>query len=133
MQYRSPVQQTAILNLTPLIDIVFLLLVFFMLTAHFVEEQVVDLALPTADTGDDLIAQQAHKITLTPSGAMFLDGEPIHANVLSHRLAALMQTKDTLVLQLAADKETPFEHIVQVLDVARALHIDNLEILTEQP
>ena len=48
MSYKSPAHGLTTLNLTPLIDIVFLLLVFFMLTAHFVDEKQIDLTLPGA-------------------------------------------------------------------------------------
>ena len=44
----------ALLNLTPLIDIVFLLLVFFMLTSHFIEDQTIDINLPKANSGSRL-------------------------------------------------------------------------------
>ncbi|WP_143558479.1 ExbD/TolR family protein, partial [Solemya velum gill symbiont] len=50
MAYERPRHSNVVLNLTPLIDIVFLLLVFFMLTAHFIEDQALVVDLPDANS-----------------------------------------------------------------------------------
>ena len=131
MQYKSPVPQHGILNLTPLIDIVFLLLVFFMLTAHFVEEKQIALQLPTAASSEALSSEEVVTVSIDQAGMYYLSGEPIHADVLQSRLTQLFTQFPKLILQLKADQQVSYEKVVHVLDSARIVGIDNMDIVTE--
>lgn len=132
MQYKSPVPQHGILNLTPLIDIVFLLLVFFMLTAHFVEEKQIALQLPTAASSETLSNEEVVTIiSIDQTGIYHLSGKPVHADVLQSRLKEIFTQSPKLILQLKADHQVSYEKVVHVLDSARIVGIDNMDIVTE--
>lgn len=131
MQYKSPVPQHGILNLTPLIDIVFLLLVFFMLTAHFVEEKQISLQLPTAVSSEALSNEAVVIISIDQTGIYRLSGEPVHADVLQSRLKEIFTQSPKLILQLKADHQVSYEKVVHVLDSARIVGIDNMDLVTE--
>lgn len=133
MQYKSPAPHSRVLNLTPLIDIIFLLLIFFMLTSHFVDEQPLPLALPSAHSDNARAKPDAVRLSLDQDGRLFIDGSMVARQQLASRLAALVQHTPERSLQLAADRHTPFNAIVYVLDTAQRLGLDNLEIMTEPP
>lgn len=131
MEYKSPVPQHGILNLTPLIDIVFLLLVFFMLTAHFVEEKQIALQLPAAASSEALSTEDVVTISIDQTGTYHLSGEPVHAEVLQSRLKQILAQSPKLILQLKADHQVSYDKVVHVLDSARIVGIDNMDIVTE--
>ena len=62
MQFEGGRRSSHVPNLTPLIDIVFLLLIFFMLTSHFVREDALDIQLPEAESGHSLDDKKALKL-----------------------------------------------------------------------
>lgn len=133
VHYKSPVQQHAILNLTPLIDIVFLLLVFFMLTAHFVDEKQIALQLPNADSATDLSVESIITVSVDVAGIYYINGEAVHAHALRERLAVEYGKNPKLILQLKADQQVSYRHVVHLLDDARLVGIANIDIVTESP
>jgi len=68
---------STILNLTPLIDIVFLLLVFFMLTSHFIEDQAIDVDLPKAKNGNEAIEREYVEVVVNSNGELLVDGREV--------------------------------------------------------
>lgn len=133
MHYKSPVQQHAILNLTPLIDIVFLLLVFFMLTAHFVDEKQIALQLPNADSATDLSVEPTIAVNVDATGIYYIKGDAVHAHALRERLTVEYGKNPKLILQLKADQRVSYSHVVHVLDNARLVGITNIDMVTESP
>jgi len=77
------------LNIAPLIDIVFLLLIFFMLTSTFLKEQALDIHLPQSETGETSNNQQALQITAVDIDSFLLDGQSMSLNALKEKLSAL--------------------------------------------
>lgn len=131
VRYKSPVQQHGILNLTPLIDIVFLLLVFFMLTAHFVDEKQIALQLPSAESAMDTHVEDIVTVSIDAAGIYFIDGEALHAHMLRERLKVEQGKNPEIILQLKADQEVSYSKLVHVLDSARLVGISSIDIVTE--
>lgn len=119
------------LNLTPLIDIVFLLLVFFMLTAHFVEEESLSVDLPDAASADSLEAQESLEIVIAADGAIHIAGRVVAADKLEAAIRAALGAASTV--QLRGDAGTPLQQVVEVMDAARRAGAEALDIVTEQP
>lgn len=132
MDYKSPIQQNAILNMTPLIDIVFLLLVFFMLTAHFVEPKQLEIQLPTSSTGDDISELKTVLVSIDQNGIYYIDREAVHENVIEARLKSLHQQSPDLIVQFQADQQSRYDKIIYVIDIIRRAGINNLELMTEE-
>lgn len=130
MSYKSPAHGLTTLNLTPLIDIVFLLLVFFMLTAHFVDEKQIDLTLPGAVSAEAVTKELPVTVSIDRGGIYYINAEVVHAQLLEQRLGLLFSEHPDRLLRLKADGQVSFEKIVQLLDVARILNISNLEVAT---
>lgn len=124
---------SVVLNLTPLIDIVFLLLVFFMLTAHFIEEERVDINLPKASSGEPLKDDHYVTVLLTPEGEILVDGDRTSLSSLAETLRGALHAPDKKFVRLKGDQVAHFGKAVQIIDAARVAGAEALDIQTEQP
>lgn len=129
---KAPKEQPEI-NLTSLIDVVFLLLIFFMISTTFEQSSALQINLPEAS--DEPTEQQAQPVILAidANGTMALnerrlsanDAETVH-NALSESLADIRRTS----LLISADADVAHKHVVTVMDMAGQLGITNLSIAT---
>lgn len=120
------------LNLTPLIDVVFLLLVFFMLTSHFVRDEMIPLALPAAETGQPLTGDTL-QLVLDDQNRILLDGKTVPQAALEERLRMELLPRTHKRLQLKGDKRAALGLTVEVLDAARKAGAEGVDIITRQP
>lgn len=120
-------------NLTPLIDIVFLLLVFFMLTAHFVKDQSLDIALPEADSAENLEEQGALEIEINSKSEILVDKKTINPAELEATIQQAFQGRTNKQVILRGDKNSKLDLTVQVMDAARKAGAESLDIITSQP
>jgi len=120
-------------TLTPLIDIVFLLLVFFMLTAHFVKDQSLDISLPEAESAQSLEKDEALKITLDNSGHVIINNEHVAPYELDKVLLKLLKNRSNKQVILHGDKVAQLGLTVKVMDAARKAGAESLDIITKQP
>ena len=118
------------LNLTPLIDIVFLLLIFFMLTAHFVEEQSLSVDLPDAASADSMETQDSLEIVIRKDGEIRIAGRTVAPDQLE---AAIREALGDGKVRLRGDAGTPLQRVVEVMGAARRAGAETLDIVTEQP
>lgn len=113
-------------GLTPMIDVVFLLLVFFMLAARFGMDTTLSLA--TVPTGVSTYNGAPRLIEVAPNGALFLNGMAIQADTLVTRLEQLLPTPaDIVVLRPRMGAQS--QDLVDVLLLLRAAQITNVKIV----
>jgi len=120
-------------TLTPLIDIVFLLLVFFMLTAHFVKDQALDISLPEAESSKSLDREEALKIVLDNSGHVLINKKHIAPSDLDKVIKEILQSRTNKQVILHGDEISELGLTVKVMDAARKAGAESLDIITEQP
>ncbi|MCP3867129.1 MAG: biopolymer transporter ExbD [Gammaproteobacteria bacterium] len=123
----------SILNLTPLIDIVFLLLVFFMLTSHFIEDEAIDIDLPAAKSGNEATGKEFVEVIVNPDGELLIDGRTIDLEHLEQTLRGALHAPETRFVRLRGDHEVRLGLAVSVIDAARSAGAEALDILTRQP
>ena len=123
----------SILNLTPLIDIVFLLLVFFMLTSHFIEDQAIDIVLPQAKQGGEAREREFVEVVVNAAGDLSVNGRPVTLENLEETLRGALHAPETRFVRLRGDHESRLGLSVSVIDAARAAGAESLDILTRQP
>ena len=133
MGYERRQRSNVVLNLTPLIDIAFLLLVFFMLTAHFIEEQSIDITLPTATSADEQRENPYVEITLTPRGEFRLNDTTVPDEELEQAIRTALNSPEKEFVRLRGDHQAQFGKAVKVIDAARNAGAASLDILTTQP
>ena len=132
MNFRQLRRPEVSINLTPLIDVVFLLLIFFMVSTSFSELTQLVVDLPEAE-GSSASADNGLLLTVDAVGNMTLSGEsvPNDARGLSAALRQQLSGNTDIPLTLSADAMTPHQYVVTAMDVAAQLNITRLTIATE--
>ena len=132
MNFRQLRRPEVSINLTPLIDVVFLLLIFFMVSTSFSELTQLVVDLPEAE-GIPASADNTLLLVVDVQGNMTLDGEPVpnDANSLSAALRQRLGGNTDIPVTLSADAMTPHQYVVTAMDVAAQLNITRLTIATE--
>lgn len=102
------------INTSPLIDIVFLLLIFFMVTSVFIEETGVDIQKPSAMSAREL-SQNSILLAVTAEGEVYFDNRPVAINSLRGLVARLLREKPRPVI-LLADEASRGGILVRVID-----------------
>ena len=131
MRFRRAKLEEPGLGIAPLIDIVFLLLIFFMVTSHFDVASGVRIELPkVAGTTHD---QRESKVTIIidKDGQSYLEGEKIDMKGLGERLRTLVQEKNEVHLVLQADKDSRHGVVVQAMDVAKTAGVRSIVIAAQ--
>ena len=110
-------ESTSEINISPLIDVVFILLIFFIVTTVFVEETGIDIVKPRAATQQD-IEKNSILIGIAPSGQVYYGGREIGVSGVRSTVARLLRNDDMPVI-IQADSSTSTENTVRVLDEAK--------------
>ncbi len=136
MQLRERKSDELGIDLTSLIDVVFLLLLFFMVSANFERQAVLKVDLPEA-SAVDAPAELPEKLELVidPSGRMYLNDQQLMDDKRATLVAAFEQfagNRRDLPLVLRADRMTPHHYVVMAMDVAAELGFSNLSIATDR-
>lgn len=114
------------IDLTPLIDVVFILLIFFIVTSTFIQPSL-PVDLPRADSAA-VSAERTEQlvITIDADGSLFYEGRALERA----ELPALIMAQPEFGINLFVDRAAPFDAFVAVLDEARRLGRDDLSITT---
>ncbi len=132
---RQPAQEVSI-NMTPLIDVVFLLLIFFMVSTTFTKETRLEIDLPEA-AGETVAAEQ-REITLeiNEAGSYAINGEIIEGSGVDVVKAAIDRVSggdNSIPLIISADARTPHEAVVIAMEAAGQSGFSRLSIATQEP
>ena len=117
------------LDIAPLIDVVFLLLIFFMLTSNFVFQPGIKVSLPKAITSE-VISSENIVVTVTGQDLLFLNEKPITIHELVSKLKE--NTGESKSLLLKADTNASLGRVVEIWDLCRELGIPQINIATNQ-
>lgn len=132
MQFEGRRRSGQMPNLTPLIDIVFLLLVFFMLTSHFVQEQAIDIDLPVAESGEATTEESQLELVINAEGRFLIDDHFVEPDSLEAVLREKLRQRSDKNLRVRGDRHAPLGQAVNVLDAARKAGASGVDIVTEQ-
>ena len=116
MKKRSKVN--AEFNMSSLTDIIFLLLIFFMLTSSMVIPNALNLKLPGKSSGAPPSKEQPAKIVIESSGAYLLNGSKISLSGLEKRVRELKKGRKSLSVVITPDDKAPNQFVVAVMDIA---------------
>ena len=117
------------IDIAPFIDVIFLLLIFFMLTAAFTFQSGIDVKLPKAVTSD-VIKEENLIIAITSENVIYLNNRVISFKELSDELAKPARKNRPLLIK--ADRRASVGRIVDVWDLCRNLGIEKINIATTQ-
>ncbi|WOO42713.1 biopolymer transporter ExbD [Rubellicoccus peritrichatus] len=117
------------INISPLIDMVFILLIFFIVTTVFVEETGVEVSKPQAASARDL-EKNSILIALTESGRVVFGGREVGVTGVGAIVRRLNQ-KDSMPVIIQADASVPTKLLVRVIDEAKLAGAPAVSIATE--
>jgi biopolymer transport protein TolR len=119
------------INVTPLVDVMLVLLIIFMITAPMLT-QGLTVALPSAEGKSFEMASSApSKIQVTATGAVYLDGAPMGTTNLEQTLGPRLRQQRIRRALLEADKGVPYGQVVAVLDVMNRAGVEQLGMVTQ--
>ena len=119
------------INVTPLVDVMLVLLVIFMVTAPMLT-QGLTVALPSAEGKSfELASNNPSKIQVTATGAVYLDGTPAGSQSLEKTLGPMLRARRVRRALLEADKSVPYGRVIAVLDVMNRAGVEQLGMVTQ--
>ncbi len=121
--------ETGRLDITPLIDVVFLLLVFFMLTSSFIFQPGIKINLPKALTSE-VIQRENLIILVTGDNSLYIDERLVDREELSSRLK--IAAKESKPILIKADRKASLGKVVEVWDLCRVEGVQKINIATTQ-
>jgi biopolymer transport protein TolR len=118
LERTAPPRPMGEINMTPLIDVMLVLLVIFMVTAPLMASTL-KLDLPASDAATPATANPALAVTLDAGGGLRLDDEPIEPAALAAALAAAVQRNPLAELHLRADRAVPYGRVAELIGIAQ--------------
>jgi len=132
MQFEGSRRSSHVPNLTPLIDIVFLLLIFFMLTSHFVREDSLNIQLPEAESGQQLDEKKSIEVVINAQEQWLYKGQIVSAKELKPLLREDLSKREDKRLRIRGDRVSDLGSAVSLLDLARNAGATGIDIVTEK-
>ena len=128
-------KQEISVNLTPLIDVVFLLLIFFMVSTSFTRETQIELELPKADIEPLETKIDSLEISIDKEGRYFVNGKALvnrSIDTLKRAITSIIESNPEVAVIVSADANTPYQSVVTAMDATSQLGITNLKMATQR-
>ncbi|MBN2701226.1 MAG: ExbD/TolR family protein [Methylohalobius sp. ZOD2] len=127
---RQDTEQESRVDISPLIDVVFILLIFFVVTTTFVKDMNLDINRPSASSAT-MAPSKAVRIYIDNQGAVYIDEQPVRVWMVQSKVRTLLRggSEDVLVV---TDTEVPAGRLVEVVDQARLAGAKNVGVATQQ-
>lgn len=119
------------LNLTSLIDVMFILIIFYSVTSTFMEQPGIELNLPEASTSE-VVQIKDNVLFIYPDSSIYLNQKKISLDSLDKALEQLKAKSKSSNLILQADEKIPNGFVVKLMDIASQKGFDQLTISTEE-
>ena len=131
MQFRDKPRKRVIINITSLIDVLFLLLIFFIVSSTFLEQPGMKLDLPQT-SGQEAVRIEGYTLFILSDGSIYLNEEELNVNTLSERLQEIAPEVEEQGLIFKADETTRYGLVVEIMDRVKQSGITKL-IIASQP
>ena len=120
------------INVTPLVDVMLVLVVIFIITAPLLASSI-RLDLPRTDAATPNEAPAFVTVVLDQSGALFLDDRPLAPGDLAEQLAQAARRNPETEVQLRADRSIPYGRVVEVMGAAQKAGLNRIGFVAEPP
>ena len=131
MEFEGRARIHSHLDIAPLIDIVFLLLVFFMLTSTFLVPEAIELDLPESTSANPVDVTPI-TVSLDKTGQLALNGEPVELDGLRTAIEQLLKQDADSPITLKSDAHTELQQLLRIMDEIRAAGGSNIALATTQ-
>ena len=123
-------------NLTPLIDVVFILLIFFMVSTTFQKESQIKIELPEASGEPVEDRKELLEIVIDAQGRYFIDQQQVvntELDTLKRAIQKYLGKQSDLPVVIRADRSTPYESVVRAMDATAQLGLVKMSLATSKP
>ncbi len=124
------------IQIAPLIDVIFLLLIFYAVTTQFVTDQRLKLKLPEAKTAETVGQGRDEKppmVTVAADGTIWIDDQQIPDRELESRIRRLVERAPDKAIILKGDRGADYGVVIHVLDIARDVGAESIQMSAEKP
>lgn len=115
------------IDLTPMLDVVFILLIFFIVTSVFVKEAGYDVNRPTASTAEQIEVEPI-LIAVSPAGEMWMDGDVVLQRNLRLRIEQRLAETPNAGVVIQADQESTNQYVLEIMAAAREAQVPSIQI-----
>jgi len=135
MKFSNRQPEPAGMQLAPMIDIVFLLLIFFIVTWQYSRSETeLNVSVPTAEEGAELNRSKGEIIiNVMPDGSLRVEGSTLDLQQLQNKLAAIARQFENQPVRIRGDGSVPYQRIVEVIDTCQKAGIWNISFATQRP
>lgn len=119
------------MNIAPLVDVVFLLLLFFMLTSHLMQEPAIKIKLPESKTAEAK-SDTVRTILITKTGEIYFMDKRVDLNKLQMAIKEALKDTQADFLRVKADRDADVGTLISVIDEVRLAGVRNYSIVTER-
>ena len=124
------------IQMSPLIDVIFLLLLFYAVTTTFVSDERLKLKLPEAKTAEDAGVSREERppeVKVAADGTIWIDDRIVPESELENRIRQLVERAPDDGIILKGDKDADYGIVVHVLDIARSVGAKGIQMSAERP
>ena len=132
LERSADAQPMSDINMTPLIDVMLVLLVIFMVTAPLMSSSL-KLELPRSDAAQPSDEPKFIAVAIAPDGALFVGEERLSPQAFDERLADAARRAPELEVQLRADKRTPYGEVAELIGRIQNAGLNRIAFVTETP
>ncbi len=128
--------EPGVLEVTPFIDVVFMLLIFFVICTDFVQQPGIKVALPTTEHAIGRVTAPKFILSVTAAGRIFLNDQAVEMEDLGAELGKLFQNSKRhggMMIVIRADRNIPHGQVAEIMAVARSHNIETCLAIQEQP
>lgn len=131
MKFKIPSKNKGDLDFTPLLDIIFLVLIFFMVAASFDLNRSLKLKLPKSFSAESDIRKNNIVIEVNQDGLISINGEEVNIRELASKIKQIKDYTNSSVY-LLGDLNANYKYVIEVIDVLKILDLSNISLVTEQ-
>ena len=128
LRQRNKAPEVAV-DLTPMIDMTFILLIFFMVSTTFVKDMKLDINRPGAQT-QSIASTKAVRLYIDKQGETYMDGEPVREWVIQSRVRDQLKGMTQKSVLVVTDDSVPADKLIRVVDAARQAGADDVGVAT---
>ncbi len=130
MRLRARPEQKSDIDISPLIDMVFILLIFFMVSTTFVKDMKIDIERPGASSAESA-STKALRINIDSGANIYIDGNPVRPWMVQSHVRDYLQSAGGGSVLVITDRRVPADRLIEVVDQARMAGANDIGVATE--
>ena len=121
-------RRTPTINIVPLVDVLTVLLFFFLVTIQFKQVSSLNITVPEIETAGENQIQEEIVIALSPEGDLYLNDQPLSVDQLENAMKVAGELTPDMPVLLIADEDVPLKNVTQVMDICRGNQLNKVRL-----